>query len=85
NKILEYDNRLVQQIDPIYLDPRVSNKISFRSHFFAPRKAFLGMYFDTFYFNMAILWLLTAFLYVTLYYEHFKKLLNLAEKIKFFK
>ncbi len=83
NKILEYNNRLVQQIDPIYLDPRVTNPFSFRSHFYAPRKYFFGTFFDTFAFNIFFIWFLTLILYITLYFELLKKLFNLSGKIKF--
>ncbi len=83
NKILEYENRLVQQIDPIYQDPNVTGYFNIRSHFYAPRKHFMGRYFDTFWFNITIIWLLTIFLYITLYYEHLKKLLGFFENIKF--
>ncbi len=82
NKILEYDHYLVQQVDPIFMDPRITGPLSVRSHFYAPRKYFLGKFYDTFFFNMCILWLYTTILYFTLYFELLKKLLNLPEKIK---
>ena len=79
NKILEYKNRLVQQYDPIYEDPRISGFFNFRAHLFAPRKYFLGKYFDTFWFNMSVIWAFTLILYITLYFELLKKLLNMPE------
>lgn len=82
NKILEYNHFLVQQVDPIYLDPRVNSIFSIRSHFYAPRKHLLGKYFDTFWFNMSVIWIFTLTLYITLYYELLKKLLNLPETIR---
>ncbi|HYX07673.1 MAG TPA: ATP-binding cassette domain-containing protein [Bacteroidales bacterium] len=81
NKILEYQHHLIQQIDPIYEDPVVSSKWNFRTHFYAPRKHFMGYYFDTFWFNMSIIWIFTIILYVTLYYELLKKSLNLFDRI----
>ncbi|MBI4647939.1 MAG: ATP-binding cassette domain-containing protein [Bacteroidia bacterium] len=83
NKILEYNGRLIQQVDPIYQDPETENIFNFRSHFFAPRKNFFGQLIDTFWFNMIIIWLMTIILYITLYYEHLKKLINLPVKTKF--
>jgi len=82
NKLLIYEHRLVQQIDPIYLDPSVYNKFDFRAHLYAPRKHFMNRYYDTFWFNFIIIWLFTFILYITLYFETFKKLLELPEKIK---
>jgi hypothetical protein len=82
NKILEYKNKLVQHIDPIYEFPIPSHKFSFRTHFFAPTKHFMGRYFDTFWFNMSVIWILTAIFYVFLYFDVFKKLLTIGERLK---
>jgi ABC-type multidrug transport system ATPase subunit len=82
NKILENEHQLVQQFDPIYLDPHVTGKYDFRAHLFAPRKHFMGVYYDTFWFNVVIIWIFTIILYITLYFELFKNILDLPEKIK---
>ena len=82
NKILENDHKLVQQFDPIYLDPRVYGKYDFRAHLFAPRKHFMGKFYDTFWFNTIVIWCFTIILYFTLYFELFKNLLDIPEKIK---
>lgn len=77
-KIVEYNFRLIQKIDPIFLDPEPASVFDFRSHFFAPRKQLFGMYFDTYWFNMSIIWVLTILLYFTLYYELLRKLINFS-------
>ncbi|MFC2104075.1 ATP-binding cassette domain-containing protein [Bacteroidota bacterium] len=82
NKIIQYKDELIQQIDPIYRDADIEGFFNFRSHFYAPRKYFAGKYFETFWFNLLFVWAMTIFLYVTLYYELLKKLLDLPEKIK---
>lgn len=82
NKIVEFRGRLIQHIDPIYLDPIPSGPLSIRTHFFAPRKPFLGTYFDTFMFNITCIWILTAILYVSLYFNIFSRLLNIGEKLR---
>ena len=82
NKVLEYDHQLVQHYDPIYQDPYIRNFTTLRTHFFSPVKPFLGKTFDTYWYNMIVIWLLTAFLYLTLYYEWLKKLVNLSERFK---
>jgi ABC transport system ATP-binding/permease protein len=82
NKILEYRNRLVQHIDPIYEDPIPEKFYNIRSHFFAPRKHFFGNYYETYWFNMIVIWILTLSLYVTLYYDGLKKLLTFGERLK---
>lgn len=83
NKIIEYNDELIQQIDPIYRDPDIEGYFNFRSHFYAPRKYFAGKYHETYWFNLIFIWMMTLFLYVTLYYELLKRLLDLPEKIKF--
>ncbi len=85
-KILRYKDKLVRQAEPIFQDPDNSNFIGFRSHFYAPEKYFLGHYFDTFWFNMAVIWFMTIMLYPPLYYEHLKKGINgLSALFKFIK
>ncbi|KPK88195.1 MAG: ABC transporter [Bacteroides sp. SM23_62_1] len=76
NKMVEYRNGLIQQIDPVYKDPFPRNWFGFRSHFFAPRKYFLGRYFDTYWFNMGFIWFLTILFYITLYLDLLKKLVQ---------
>jgi ABC-type multidrug transport system ATPase subunit len=82
NKILVYNNHLVQEVDPIYLDPRIDGKYDFRTHLYAPRKYFMGKLYDTFWFNMIVIWGFTFIMYLTLYFELFKNLFELPDKIK---
>jgi hypothetical protein len=82
NKMVEYRNSLIQQIDPIYLDPVPAGPLAFRSHFFAPRKYFLGRYFDTFWFNIGFIWFLSLLLYICLYYNLVHKIIRLTQKLK---
>jgi hypothetical protein len=82
NKILQYKGELVQQYDPIYRDPIPNHSLDFRSHFLAPRKHLLGNYYDTFWFNICFIWFMTAILYITLYFEALKKLIDFFGKIK---
>jgi ABC-type multidrug transport system ATPase subunit len=83
NKILEFDHQLVQQYHPIYQDPVIDGVFSIRTHFYAPVKPFLGKFYDTFWYNMSVIWLFTIILFITLYYESLKKLLDFLGKIKF--
>jgi ABC-type transport system involved in multi-copper enzyme maturation permease subunit len=82
NKIVEYKNQLVQHIDPIYEYPIPEQILSFRSHFLAPTKHFLNHYFDTYWFNMTVLWILTALCYIMLYCDILKKMLTLGDRLK---
>lgn len=73
--LVEKRNELVQRIDLVYLSPtKTNNPLDFRTHFYAPQKYFLGFTFDTFYFNIIAIWLLTALFFTTLYFEAFKQI-----------
>ena len=83
NEMVQYRNELIQQIEPVYLDPFPRGWFSFRSHFFAPRKYFMGRYIDTFWFNMGFIWFLSFLFYIMLYYNILYKLIHLPAKMKF--
>jgi len=76
NKVLVYESRIIQQIDPVYQEPDMTSFIGIRSHFYAPHKVFLGKKFSTFWFNFVVLLLMTIFLYIPLYYEWIIKVLD---------
>ncbi len=82
-RILEYNHELVRQYEPIYMDPTIKGIWSWRSHFYAPSKPFLGNYYDTYWYNIIVIWLFTVALYITLYFELFKKIIDLLGKVKF--
>ncbi len=77
-KIVEFNSRLIQKIDPVFLDPEPSSFVDFRSHFYAPRKYLFGKYFDTYWFNMSVIWILTLIFYITLYYEALRKIVHFS-------
>jgi ABC-type multidrug transport system ATPase subunit len=81
-KVLEYKTRLIQNVDLIYLDPEPSGPLNFRTHFMAPVKKFLGITADTFTFNIILLLLSTAFLYILLYFEILRKLISFLEGLR---
>ncbi|MBA3664815.1 MAG: ATP-binding cassette domain-containing protein [Bacteroidetes bacterium] len=82
NRCIEKDGKLIQQIDPVFQDP-VDSRIG-RAHFFAPRKNFFGMYFSTFWFNLCVIWSMSLFLIITLYFDVFKRVLDFFGNIRFF-
>ncbi|HOK25196.1 MAG TPA: ATP-binding cassette domain-containing protein [Bacteroidales bacterium] len=82
NKILEYKNSFIQNYDPIYKDPDYEGFLSFRTHFFAPSKYFMGKMYDTFDFNIMLVLCCSIILYVTLYYELLARLVNYIDRLK---
>jgi len=78
-RILDWNGEYIQKIDPIYLDPIESNYG--RAHFFAPRKKFLGKYYDTYWFNTCVIWGMSLILMITLYFDILKKCINGLENL----
>lgn len=76
---LEIDGKLIQKTDPIFLDPAPDGII--RAHFFAPRKAFAGNYYDTFWINNLVIWFMSLVMAITLYFDVLKKFLDSIEKV----
>jgi hypothetical protein len=81
-KIIIYKNSLVQNIDPIYLDPYNKGFFNFRTHFFAPYKYIFGRMTDTFTFNISFVLLSTILLYLILYYELLGKFVRFIENLR---
>jgi ABC-type multidrug transport system ATPase subunit len=83
NKIVEYDGRLYQKVYSIYFDDhKPKHFFDFSGNLFQPTKHFAGRYFDTLYFNIAVIWGMTLFFFVTLYFDLFKKFILLFEQRK---
>jgi ABC transport system ATP-binding/permease protein len=82
-KILVYKNSLVQNTDPIYLDPYKKGPLSFRTHFFAPSKYVFGILTDTFTFNISLVLLSIIPLYLFLYFEVLAKFVRFIDSLKF--
>ena len=75
-KTLVYKGELVQKLDPIFMDSK--GKL-IKAHFYAPKKQIFGMRVDTYVVNVIVLWIMTFFLYLILYFRLLKKLLDSGE------
>jgi ABC transport system ATP-binding/permease protein len=82
-KILVYNNTLVQNTDPIYLDPYKKGFLDFRTHFFAPSKYIFGLKTHTFVFNITLVVLSSVFFYFVLYFELLGRAVRFFENLKF--
>jgi ABC transport system ATP-binding/permease protein len=69
----------MQKIAPIYKDPDFKNG---RAHFLASQKNLFGYPVDTFVFNVGMIWLMSTFLYIALYYNWLRKLLGISVQFK---
>ena len=69
----------MQKIAPIYKEPDFKNG---RAHFLASQKNLFGYTIDTYFFNLAILWLMSTFLYIALYYNWLRKIMEVSVQFK---
>ncbi|GAB4130439.1 MAG: ATP-binding cassette domain-containing protein [Raineya sp.] len=81
-RIITTEQHLVQKVYPIFKKPEPSGFLDFRTHFFAPKKRFAGRLYDTVYFNVAIIWLMSLFLYFTLYFKSLRNLIEFAANLR---
>ena len=76
HRIVERDGKLVQKIYPIYKDPDPESFVDFDAQFYMPAKHFLNQNIDTFYFNTAVIWSMSLFLMLTLYYDVLRRVIE---------
>ncbi len=81
DRLVEYKGRLIQQINPVFLDPKATGAFDYRAHLFAPQKNLLGFAVTTFLFNNLIIWIMTALLYIALYFELLRKSINAVDEL----
>lgn len=74
-----YDNNIIKLRDPIYTYPTAKNG---RAHFYSPYKRVGNMFIDTFWFNMAILWIWTILWFTILYFDILFKVIKYFENIR---
>lgn len=70
-KVIHHKNELLQLSDPVYRNAR-----GVRSHFYASRKYLFGNYIDTFWYNLGVLWLMSAILILMLFSNFIKRVFN---------
>lgn len=81
-RILEVGNKLIRKINPIFATPEIpENPLNFRTFYYAPQKYFAGRYYDTYWFNVVMIWVMALFALLALYFDLLKKFLNLFVKI----
>lgn len=77
-KTFETRDRIIQKSDPVYMLPGSNFG---RAHFYAPFKILGKWHIETLWFNIAAIWLMVLFLFVTLYYNVLKKVIDRVENI----
>jgi hypothetical protein len=72
--VIVEDSYLIATANPIYRDGPTARFI--RAHFFAPRKNIFGHLYSTFWVNIIVIWVMSLILWVTLYFDALKRLLD---------
>jgi hypothetical protein len=65
---------IMQKVAPVYKDPDFNNG---RAHFLASQKRIAGKSFDTFWFDLSVIWLMCTTLYLALYFDWLRKLISI--------
>ncbi len=77
NRIVERDGRLIRKLSPVYITPKEqSNIFDYRAQFYVAEKHFAGQKFSTLEFNVGFIWFMSIILYITLYFDLLRKLVN---------
>jgi ABC transport system ATP-binding/permease protein len=72
-RIAEFDGRLYQRSDPVYQDP---SGTLIKAHFYASEKRIFGKAFNTLLVNTLVIWVMTIFLFLVLYFRLLKRVLE---------
>jgi ABC-type multidrug transport system ATPase subunit len=74
-----FNNQIIPVRNAIY---RLPNSPDGRAHFYAPAKKLGKYYIDTFWFNILVIWLSTAILFVILYFDLLRKVIAYFESLR---
>ncbi len=80
NKIIEGKGFLIRKKDPVFMEPESK---SGQAHFYAPVKIIGSLKINTFWFNFAVIWLMSALLYLTLLHDTLRKAIEFSSRIHF--
>jgi ABC-type multidrug transport system ATPase subunit len=79
--IVEYNDRLIQRVYPIYQDEHKPRSLfDFSANLYQPTKHFFGYSIDTLYFNLSVIWFMTFCLFVTAYFDVFPRIIHAFER-----
>jgi hypothetical protein len=80
DQYIETNDRIIQKYEPGYMKP-LSNYG--RAHLYAPYKLIGNIKIDTFWFDLLVLWIVSALLYIVLYFNLLQKLAPFFERLRF--
>lgn len=77
NKLIIDESEIHQNSDPIYHTPEDVG--FFSSHFYAPKKKLFGKSRDTYWVNLALIWLISLITYIALYFDWLKGIISFGK------
>jgi ABC transport system ATP-binding/permease protein len=78
-KTVEKNDKIIQKFHPGYM--KATSKYG-RAHFYAPVKMLGSIEIDTYWFNFTVIWLVTIFLYLALYFNLLQKLTSFLGNLR---
>ena len=70
DRILEVDGKFIQQLNAVYHVPeKPDHLLNYRTQFYAPKKYFVGGYYETHVFNIAVIWFACVIFFATVYFK----------------
>jgi len=75
-RLLEYEGKLIQQLNPIFQEHKPSGILDYRTAFFLPEKNLLGLTVSTFIFDILVVWAMAFMCYVALYLEWLRRIVE---------
>lgn len=83
DRISRGEDRLYREVDQVFMVPSLNRSVlNYRTHFYAPQKPMFGKLFDTYYFNLSVIWFFSLVLYFLLYFDVLKKIIELPSYLQ---
>jgi len=80
-RLIEYNGKLIQQINPIFQEIKPANLFDYRAAFFVPEKNLLGLRVSTYVFNILVIWAMALFFYWALYAEWLRRIVDFFGRV----
>ncbi len=81
-RIIEYNGKLIQTINPIFQLPQPAYQLDYRTEFFVPEKNLAGYLVSTYWFNCLVIWVMTVLCYLLLYFEILRKIIDFFNRFE---
>ncbi|MEM6641516.1 MAG: ATP-binding cassette domain-containing protein [Bacteroidota bacterium] len=76
-RLVQKGDELIQKIYPVYArNDFPDHFFDFRTVLYYPEKYFAGLYIDTKIFNLLVIWSMTLFLFIAVYYDWLRKIVG---------